>query len=390
MSARKAEREDRLCQIGDYWLSKTDKSPNWCRTWFDKEARQTRRKSLLTDDLAEAQQALANFVAATPTYDRKDPSQVTVHAILIWYYESHAKDLVIGSATKCAISLWGEFFPNTTTVDELIPPKIDAFVKTMRKSGLSLGYIRSIIRTGITAFNRAKKHHLISHAPYITDGINPHELKSQSQPQGRPLTVNEMARLHLAAQTGDRLQRHVYAFLMIMTHTMCRPAAAMDLTKSQIDFEYGLVHLNPPKRIQTKKRRPIVPMTPTFKTFLVEWESSCTATAKDEAIVNPEFTNYVAFKGKSVSDITSAWHSLVERAGLKPKEKDAMVGPYVDHITPYSIRHTMARALRAARVSPEDLSVFLGHMPEGGGSNMTLLYAPYEPDFLKDAVAAIV
>lgn len=52
-------------------------------------------------------------------------------------------------------------------------------------------------------------------------------------------------------------------------------------------------------------------------------------------------------------------------------------------LTPYSIRHGMARELRKRRVPTEQISLFLGHLPRGSDAT------PYEPDFCAEAVTAI-
>ncbi|MBM3525426.1 MAG: hypothetical protein FJX57_20965 [Alphaproteobacteria bacterium] len=57
-------------------------------------------------------------------------------------------------------------------------------------------------------------------------------------------------------------------------------------------------------------------------------------------------------------------------------------------VTPYSIRHTMARELRKRRVPTEQISLFLGHVPVGVAAT-TSIYASYDPGFLGDAIAAI-
>jgi hypothetical protein len=48
----------------------------------------------------------------------------------------------------------------------------------------------------------------------------------------------------------------------------------------------------------------------------------------------------------------------------------------------------MARELRKRRVPTEQIKLFLGHLPSGSDAT-TSIYAPYEPDFLGDAVRAI-
>jgi hypothetical protein len=43
-----------------------------------------------------------------------------------------------------------------------------------------------------------------------------------------------------------------------------------------------------------------------------------------------------------------------------------MCGPRGQDVQPYSIRHTMGRVLRRARVSGEEISIMLGHRVVGG------------------------
>jgi len=59
-----------------------------------------------------------------------------------------------------------------------------------------------------------------------------------------------------------------------------------------------------------------------------------------------------------------------------------------DRVTPYSIRHGMAREMRKRKVPREQISIFLGHLPKGSDPT-TSIYAPYDPDYCSEAVAAI-
>jgi len=49
-------------QIGEYWLSQRKGSDAWCRTWFDKRTRQTKRASLGSDDFQQAQLNLYKWI----------------------------------------------------------------------------------------------------------------------------------------------------------------------------------------------------------------------------------------------------------------------------------------------------------------------------------------
>jgi hypothetical protein len=47
----------------------------------------------------------------------------------------------------------------------------------------------------------------------------------------------------------------------------------------------------------------------------------------------------------------------------------------------------MARELRKRGIQTEQIKDFLGHLPSGSDAT-TSIYAPHEPDFLKNAAAA--
>ena len=84
----------------------------------------------------------------------------------------------------------------------------------------------------------------------------------EGQPRERVLTVGEMARLWDAAE-----QSHLRMFLLLLLGTAARPEAVLQLTRFQCDLERRLIDLNPPGRVQNKKRRPVVPMPD----FLAPW-----------------------------------------------------------------------------------------------------------------------
>lgn len=54
-------------------------------------------------------------------------------------------------------------------------------------------------------------------------------------------------------------------------------------------------------------------------------------------------------------------------------------------ITHYSWRHTTGLVLRAAGVPTEQIDWMLGHVK----ANTTTIYAPYDPDFCREAIVAI-
>ena len=188
-------------------------------------------------------------------------------------------------------------------------------------------------------------------APFVAD-IETAEDRRVKDPKGRPITVEELAALFDAAR-----HHHVLMFLLLACCTLARPDAILDLTVFQRDPEAGTINLNPAGRRQTKKFRPMVLEAKT----LTPWLDQATA------------EHFVAWQGKPLKSIKTAWRQLRADAQLD------------ERVTPYSIRHTMARELRRRRVPLEQRQAFLGHLPRGS-ARTTAIYAPDEPEYLSDAV----
>jgi hypothetical protein len=91
------QHDQRLGQIGDYWFSKKPRrdreDETWCRTWYDKRARQTRRVSLGTTDLSQASLRLAEWVVANQRRHKATPDEVLIETVLITYWNDHAQHL---------------------------------------------------------------------------------------------------------------------------------------------------------------------------------------------------------------------------------------------------------------------------------------------------------
>ena len=157
------------------------------------------------------------------------------------------------------------------------------------KPKLSEGYISRILSVGRAALKRVQRDGKVALVPYIPDN----ETKAQKldkTAKGRPLTLEELARLFLCAEAP-----HLKLFMTIMATTLCRPDAAFDLGPNQVDSNGGIINLNPEGRRQTKKYRPKVPLTKSLRPHL---KGCKTAT-------------FVAYRGKRVSEINTAWNTMV-------------------------------------------------------------------------------
>src|SRR5262249_33503645 len=109
--------------------------------------------------------------------------------------------------------------------------------------------------------------------------------------------------------------------------------------------------LNPPGRTQNKKFRPMVPVTPTLLPWL-------------RREVGPS-GRYVSYRSKGLRSILHMWRLTRADAGLDKG------------VTPYSIRHGLAREMRKRRVPTEQISLFLGHLPDGSAATTSIYACPY-------------
>ena len=132
--------------------------------------------------------------------------------------------------------------------------------------------------------------------------------------------------------------------------------AEQDLHQSQIDVERGLIELNPPGRAQTKKYRPTVKLPSSLRPFIRDGFQ-------------------VQFRGKPIAEIKSSWRTQRAHCGFDAK------------VNPYSLRHTIARHLRASGGPAWEVSAQLGHKKKD--LSITEIYAPLDPSYLEQSIVAI-
>jgi integrase len=147
--------------------------------------------------------------------------------------------------------------------------------------------------------------------------------------------------------------------VLLLCATAGRPEAILELNRAQLDTDAKLVHLNPPGRRQTKKRRPTVPMANTLHAHARDWESG----------------PVISYFGKRVANHKKTVRRLVERAGLGAD------------VSAYTLRHTVATWLAQRGVPEAQREVFLGHrLP---GSRTTANYTHLEPEWMREAANAV-
>ena len=338
--------EDRF-EIGAYYLSQHKNSPVWKATWYDAHFRQTKRISLGTEDFQDAKVALAEFVIKQATFKDHAPAAMPLATIFVRYWEAHGKSLPSREAAQYALGYWNEFWKEGSVADLTIPRQKE-FIAWLSAKGYANSYVSRTLSVGRAAINMAWKHGEITSRPFIMDLTDRSDAKEPYR-----LDKTEMKALLTKVQEWP----HLYAYVVIALNTLARPDAILDLAPAQVRLDDRHIHLNPKGRKQTKKYRPIVPITDTLLPFLQR----------------KDVKRFVNWHGAPITDIKKGFKTVVRAAGLS------------DEITAYSLRHTMAVELRKRGVPAWEVSGLLGHRTPG----VTEVYAEFSPDYLSKGREAI-
>lgn len=325
-----------LTPDGLYWLSKRPGSSQWHRTWFDTRVRQTRRASLGTPEVREAHERLVEWWLANRKLENERPESVTVAEILTKYFDEHASKLPSATQAEIACAKLAAF-SGALPLPEFGVGEQRRFIAMMKDGGYSDGYIRRTMAVGKAALTWAFENELVKLVPNVV-------LPKDGQPRERTLSLAEMGALFNAVD-----EAHVYRFLVLQVATWARPDAILDLDGERCDHDRKLITLNRPDRAQTKKYRPTLPMVSSV-----------------EHVCDVKAGPVVAWRGKKLASIKTAWRRLRTRAGLD------------DEVIPYLIRHTMATEARAAGAPPWEIEGWLGHKRPGTSER----YAKFAPDYL--------
>jgi len=263
------------------------------------------------------------------------------------YWESHAKTIASAEAAQYALALWTEFW-EAGTVADLTPPRQKDFMAWLKARGYKNSYVSRVMSVGRSAVRMAWRNGEIASAPFILD-----EPDRSDEKEPYVLKPQEMKRLLTKAQERP----HIFIYCMIALNTLARPEAVLDLAPAQVNLVDKRINLNPKGRKQTKKYRPIVPITDTLLPFLHRTDVPA----------------FVLWNGKPIESVKKTFARTVSDAGLSSE------------ITPYSLRHTMATELRRRSVPPWEVEGLLGHRRP----STTEKYAHFAPDYLSQGREAI-
>lgn len=342
-------------QLGDFYLSQLGNSPAWCRTWFDADSRQTRRVSLGTTDFEEAKQALTDWFVLNQTKRNASTDEMPLAEVIARYWQHHGQNLPSAERTRLSLDYWLTFFGDACVADLGHIEEQERFHHWLMDKGMKATTVSRVLVAGRAAVNRAWKRGEIASAPFIHNVAQ--DERESAPPRGRPMEVEEIARLVEAAKQ-PRLRR----FIVFMLATAGRPDAIRELTVDRCEIKARVIRLNPRMRAQTTKYRPTVRMPESIVPLV-------------RSLRDTSGITHVVGGKRYVHSVRTAWRRARADAELD------------EQVNPYSLRHTMARRLRMEGVSAWEVSAQLGH--KRSDLSITEIYAPYDPTYLKDAARAI-
>ncbi|MEW9573800.1 tyrosine-type recombinase/integrase [Rhodanobacter sp. Si-c] len=265
------------------------------------------------------------------------------------YWLQRGQFLPSRDTAKRSITLWREYWGDTRTITDLTAGAQEDFTTWLSSKGYSDGYVRRVIGVGQTALNRSWKRGEVRQVPFV------------QLPQGGEAYPHHASRAQLVTLLNTPMPKHMRTYTLIRLCTGCRGDAALDLQPFQVQWDDKLIHLNPAGRRQTKKYRPVVPLTRVLAAHL----KTCSAAS-----------HYVNWCGRPVGSIRTTWRKIRKAAELPT------------WFAPKVLRHTVASELRRRGVPGWEVSGLIGHK-RGEAAATTGGYAKYDPAYLGKARKAL-
>lgn len=393
-----------IYQRGEFWLDLVrgaggkPASSRWYIWWYDPGSGHQRRKSTGTDDVRLAADELDAHYLSTHHPTQAEQDVYTVAQAMTDYWLLHGQHQSSADAIKARLKLMSRFLDHEADEGRLIDPFLpesidDQFLVRFRAwgvadpivarkkdhngnwvDGASRPRTAATVEESVIQLKAAIKHAFdgrrLRHNPPIK-----HKPRSAVTPKRNDRMslagIGELLNYTLAGggkyTTPQRLiplRRYVIASIC----TLGRPDAILDMNlnpgRAQWQPEANLFDLNPAGRIQTKKRRPVLPVVP----LLRDWFD-----ATDEWFICQERLVFDAdldaetIIQSPVSSIRSAWDSARDVLGIP-----AGRGPKY-------LRHSMSTILANRGVPRDEISLVLGHRIL---DPTTEAYVIYDPDYL--------
>lgn len=320
--------------------------------WYDPDGRQTRRASLRTKKQSEAHaqmQFLRDLgIAGDPReYLNKKKQVRTVCELLDDAWDSYLKKLPSAEAAGIARNILKRELGDKR-LSALVLQDYDDFRDRLKAQGKAIGYVSRILSVLRSSCNRALKNRKTTVRLEVPE-YQPRSKKKNLRKKGPLLTVQEIAAIIDAVN-----EQQLLLLVVLLIHFGARVGALLDAIKTQIDLEQFLFDLNPPGRDATNKGRPVLPIPSTLRPW----------------IENLPEGPVITYRGASIEEADTAFNSAVRRSKIGKKANT------------YSIRHSLSRYMRKQGVDLDEIGIYLGHGNHDPENETTLIYCPWEPEYL--------
>ena len=318
------------------------------------------RRSLETTDFFLATDRLSVVVNSGISDDLDaalalDTPLSTIRQLLAWH-RTYASTLTSHDQEGIAISAILATSIADRRIATLTRADFEGIADQWRADGLAVGTVSRRLSTLRSALNRAAEIRRLPCIPPKVPEFRTRQAIRSAPPLAVPIDIDGFAALWDAVE-----EEHLRLYLALLLATAARPEAIFDLTGTSFDLDWGLVGLNPPGRLQTNKWRPTLPIIPGLAPWVRHFPKG----------------PLLVWHGRPVRSVRTALRHAIARAGLPPGYAS------------YSIRHGLGRHMRRHRVPTEEISLYLGHVRPPDNPLTTLVYSPWEADYLSNAVDAV-
>jgi integrase len=345
-------------------------APRYYIRWTERGKKFERATPFSTADAGSAQAYFENWLAERRRATRTgpgDPAQTAVADILIDYALARAEDLAAPATLAYSVEPLRAFFRDDTIATLTTERIVEYWTWRRRHSVHGLNRARTeveivdggaadgtIIRE-LGGVLRAAIQHAIEQKR-LAPGV--YYVKVPPAPPGRDywITRAQAARLLWETRRDKRARLHLPLYALIALYTGQRRSAILELQWQQVDLVRGRIDFNPPGRVQTKKRRPRIPIPRALLAALrrAQRRASC--------------DHVIAYQGAPVLDCKKGFNSAATRAGIP-------------ECTSHTLRHTAGTWMAQQGVSMHEIAGYLGHSV----ARTTELYAHHHPDFMEAA-----
>jgi integrase len=322
------------------------------------DAGRSQRASLRTEDIQVAQERFQGWLKARQDDVLAHVPQTFASACRM-YLEQHGPTVsspeTLAHVLKCLVIRFGDRNLSQITradVELYTKDRLSGVIKKRKVSNATvrkeLGIMRAVFNFMVKRVEPKELRVDFKDLSYIP-------LPPKPPARDRVLSSEELELIRISNKipdNGERMSR-ISRYLWLLMETGARAEALRSLTWAQIDFDNGIIRLNPWGRNQTTKRRPTIPMSDDLILVLKH--------AKAEA--------------------TSDW--VIDHRGQIRKSMERFCETHrLSKVTAHTFRHTLATRLAQANVSMTEIAAMLGDSIATVEKN----YLHISPQFLRGAL----